>query len=729
MKAFRMILIATFISGINALLMASTTSKEEALQKAQQFYAVHVQKGLRSGVEFRLAYSDTNRDSGKVSTSDSVGFYVFNAGSNGGFVIVSGDDAVRPILAYSDEGSFPSENIPENVKNWLDYYHHEIQYAVTQASSQVYKTESSLGSTYSAVAPLLGKIKWNQLTPYNLLCPYDKKSSAETVVGCVALAMAQVMDYYKWPEKGTGSNAYYLTTLDTVATLVSANFGNTTYQWNKILDYYDQNATPEQDSAVATLAYHCGVACHMEYGTAASGGSSAYSNDAGTAMIKYFGYDPDLQMLTRSYYDLASWTEIMLNELDADRPILYGGSSVYGGHEFVCDGYDNDGFFHFNWGWGGSADGYYSISTLDPFSYDTGTSTLGFSQNQDMIIGIQKPDGINKENYEMCMAKKLTSNKTSINAISADVFNINFGYFNMGVNVFNGSVAAALYKDESFLKTISTENSVKHNSSYGYSSYDLNGLSLSGLTDGKYKLYLVYKPVGSNTWSKFRGNAMYNNNLDISISREKATVTVPAFKPDLVLTSAVQPIGNIYQNRTGRFSVSVKNKGAEYNSYMSVMIYSATNPAVSQYLDNVLAVIEKDDTKTLEIPGLIELAPGTYYAYALYDSTSDFDANGFKEVADSSFSPLPFTIYEEPDASALTLNKKISLNLRTNPVGASIEIVSDETVLQADIYNMNGQLLGRFKNSATLPAGNLDKGVYVLRVTTESGIKMIRFIK
>lgn len=847
MKKFRILLLITLFTGLSGLLLASPTSKEDALKKARQFYSENVQNGLRSSMDFQLVYSDTGKVVNNSSGSEFVCFYIFNAGDKDGFVIVSGDDAIKPILAYSDEGSFPTGKIPENISNWLNYYSKEIQYVVANPSSQTSpnttnETVSGLRTTNSAATPLLGRIRWDQGDPYNLLCPYSMKYSQITVTGCVATAMAQVMKYYEWPIQGTGSSGYTFD-LDSVSTTLTANFGQTTYKWNEMLDNYNATSTLAQDSAVALLVYHCGVAVDMDYNTSGGGGSSASLSDAGIALKNNFGYDSDLQLFRREFFNLTSWTEKLMNEIDAGRPVLYAGGSDHGGHAFVCDGYDSDSLFHFSWGWGGSANGYFSISILDPEYSGIGSSSGGYSQDQYAIAGIQKPDGVNSPSYQLGMYNfGMTSSKSSLSNISSDKFNASIGFLNWGLNSFSGYVATGLYKNGIFQKYLSRVSFSNINTYSGYN-YTFNNLSLSGLAAGNYQLYLVHQPSGGSTWFQVCGSSSLNNYLDITISGSSATITAPSIKPELVLTSEIQTNGIIYQNKTGRFDISVKNNGAEFYSYLSIYIYSVTNPSVNQYLNKGLTVIRNGETLSMQLIGSISLSPGTYNAIAVYDSTNNFSTDKFQEVDQSSFTPLQFTIYSEPDNPVMTLLKKISItggdtlyidktlslnaeikntggfydnqilafifpstgvsslgylnpltifidtdetktytltgsfdldpgnyvivlyyyldgwrsfttsnyyyisvtlhenpvsientttesmHLSSNPVEESIEIITSEKVLQADIYDLNGRMLGKFNNSVTLPAGNLNKGLYILRVTTDRGITNVCFIK
>lgn len=187
------------------------------------------------------------------------------------------------------------------------------------------------------------------------------------MTGCVATAMAQVINYHKYPEKGIGSNSY---TTTTSGLSVSFNFGATTFDWDNMADIYSLSSTAEQKTAVATLMKACGVSVNMDYGTGASGAMSAF---VPAALVNYFGYDKATAYRERIWFSGQEWEDLVYNELATVGPVYYGGTTARNeGHAFVCDGYRADGFFHINWGWGGQSNGYFRLSALDPSSHGIG---------------------------------------------------------------------------------------------------------------------------------------------------------------------------------------------------------------------------------------------------------------------------------------------------------------------------------------------------------------------
>ena len=288
--------------------------------------------------------------------------YIFTAEQ--GFVVMAADDCVQPILGYSLTGNFIAENMPDNVRDWLQGYNDEIQWGIDQqvrATSETAKLWKDLidgnskasTSKATAVVPNLLKTEWDQDPLYNNFCPYDNTAGELTVTGCVATAMAQIMKYWDYPTSGTGSHSYTLPTYG----LQSANYGSTTYNWENMPTYLSSSSTTEQINEVARLMYHCGVSVNMVYGLSVNGGSSASTQMVGNALINYFKYSSGITYKEKSSYSDANWKNLVKAELNAGRPLQYRGSgSTGGGHSFVCCGYDSDDKFYFNWGWSGRND-------------------------------------------------------------------------------------------------------------------------------------------------------------------------------------------------------------------------------------------------------------------------------------------------------------------------------------------------------------------------------------
>ena len=299
-------------------------------------------------------------------------FFVYNIGSSG-FVIVSADDAFRPIVGYSDEGVFPIENPSPEMLYYLDNLSQGRQAALQasyRADDQVqneWKTlleEGQLPSRNGNKAAFyLVKTKWNQGNPYNKFCPIAE-GQGRAYAGCVATAMSQVMNYWKYPTQGSGHHSYLHQTYGEL----SANFGEAHYDFDLMPNSISAESPVENIDAIALFMYHCGIAVDMSYGPSGSGSSSYYVPNA---VLKYFGYTNCVRLIERDAYSLGGFQALLKDQFDRGWPCYYSGQDTggNGGHAFVCDGYDENDLFHFNWGWSGSGDGFYAIDELNVSSY------------------------------------------------------------------------------------------------------------------------------------------------------------------------------------------------------------------------------------------------------------------------------------------------------------------------------------------------------------------------
>lgn len=297
-------------------------------------------------------------------------YYVFNASDGTAFVIVAGDDRAVEILAYGD-GTLDMDSLPCNVQCWLDGYRIQMEYLHAHPDVPRHQQHREQQDTL-IIAPLV-TARWDQTRPYNDQCPL--LNGKHCVTGCVATAMAQVM--YRWQFPPTAPALAGYTTSKNRITLPS--LPQVELQWDKMLDaYIASNYTDEQAAAVATLMRYCGQSCKMDYGT--SSGAMQVDELKG---LKLFGYNPSATLLVRYNYSDADWEELLLEELQAGRPILYSGESSTGiHHAFVIDGYDGSRY-HANWGWGGIANGYFAI---DAFS-------TGYNFSQSMLYHVF-PEGV-----------------------------------------------------------------------------------------------------------------------------------------------------------------------------------------------------------------------------------------------------------------------------------------------------------------------------------------------
>ena len=429
--------ILLFLSVMMTVIMtAGDVTPQQALQQAQKFL-----QQTPSGMKRSQAEVPQLKMVGRVS-----GLYVFNAEQNQGYVIVSNDDRTAPILGYSETGTLDPDNMPCNMRAWLQGYADEIawlnEHNIQPTASQNPRRTAS--AVKAPIAPLV-TAHWNQGAPYNNQVS-GYYSAGNAVTGCVATAMAQVM-YYTAKKAGliTSTTAAAMPEYTTESSyLVPGISAGETINWNQMRDTYTLSDTDAGATAVATLMRCCGVSLEMNYGDTDHGGSSANGADVAMALKSYFGYDATTQCADRSYYSYANWIELIYNELKQGRAVVYNGQSLGGGHAFVCDGYQGEDYFHINWGWGGMSDDYFKLSVLDPDAQGIGgsSSTEGYGFGQNAIVGIQLEGGtgtvLSNPNTVDLTLNSVSTDKATIAV--GETANITFNITNNSAQDYDGEI-------------------------------------------------------------------------------------------------------------------------------------------------------------------------------------------------------------------------------------------------------------------------------------------------
>lgn len=341
-------------------------------------FAEHVDPETARKVATTFLNNNGAKTTQLTDLSKAAGFpnlYIFNGEE--GFVILSADNCVKPVLGYSLTNHFVAENMPDNLKWWLQGYDESIAESIKHGEKTTEETRQSwvdllsgkmlvTGEPNRTVAPLIST-SWHQDPPFNNLCP------ANTVTGCVATAMAQVMKKWNYPETGIGSHSYHWN-----GDTYSVDFGSTNYDWANMKNSYSESYSSTEATAVATLLYHCGVSVEMKY--VPYNESSSNIERASHALATYFNYT-STYIKKAEFEDDASWISRIKEDLDQGLPTLYGGSRENSnqGHAFVCDGYDSNDYLHFNWGWSSGAQGYYSVAK----------NGHSFTRNQCAVVNIR----------------------------------------------------------------------------------------------------------------------------------------------------------------------------------------------------------------------------------------------------------------------------------------------------------------------------------------------------
>lgn len=477
---------------------SATVNRQQARQQAAQFLQQH---GAQLGTE-----PTTVR--GRRTQATDQPLYVFNTANSRGFVVVSGDDRTDAILGYTLQGSYDDANVPENLRHWFDQMTAEIEALDNAPAAARAESKPRQVSIHNAVGPLLATT-WNQGNwgnnentdgVYNIRLP--QIDGAYPCTGCVATAGAQIMYYYKWPETTQEVPGYESSLSATLNSLPAKKF-----DWDKMkTSYTSADAYSEAAYAVADLMLYAGWAACMSYGI--DGSSSSQVTLAGN-MVKYFGYDPYWKHVSRNDYLVADWDELIYNELASGRPVIYDGSSDRGGHAFICDGYDGQGFYHFNWGWGGGSNGYFKLQATNP---DGAYGFPGYVFGNTAIIGLQRCTGVTPDDpniddeWEEPVIEGLVANAFDCTldgtTISTFLQNPNDGTYGFGLGI-------AKLNDDTTLSVIDEKYEYFKNWELGRSSYWSDKLDFDlgsyNLPEGTHRLVPVSKLNGEEEeWKRCR---------------------------------------------------------------------------------------------------------------------------------------------------------------------------------------------------------------------------------
>lgn len=503
-------------------------------------------------------------------TTTHVLFYIFNDQSNNAFVIVSGDDAAYPILGYSKESLFRIKDVGSNIDKWFEGYKKELRFIIQTklpATTEIINEWNALlnGPTKSflegtVVNPLM-KTKWNQSPFYNNLCPYDFNESKRSVTGCVATAMAQIMKYWNHPAKGVGSHTYVHSKYGTL----SANYAITNYNWANM-----PNQLTSSNNDVATLMYHCGVSVDMGYSPSGSyawviSESSPIENCSEYAFKNYFDYSQSSVGRQRSNYTESTWIQMLKDELDNQRPIMYEGHGSGGGHAFVCDGYDAGNFFHFNWGWGGVYDGYFKINSLNPGTGGTGGGSGTFNQYQKAIFNLSPNPKSSAPIMGLEFYSALTVNPSPI-LVSGD-YTMSFNVVNKDAAPFKGDIIGVLIDEEYDIVNITTYYTETNGLPYDYhytQARNFSGTLTDTVLPGNYYAVILAKPIGG-TW-EIVNDGNFSNFVQVTVTTENNIVMHKPFS----ITPSV-----ITENKPVAVNFDVLNAGADFQGDFSLDLHSA----------------------------------------------------------------------------------------------------------------------------------------------------------
>ena len=540
----------------------------------------------------KLVYTDAQ--------NEQPAYYVFGRDKQQGYVIAGADDLASPVLGYVDDGTFDYANLPEQMKAWLQGYADEIAWARRHENTASTYRQASTRPQRSEI-PLMVHAHWNQSAPYNQLCPTINGTQAPT--GCVATAMAQILRFWNYPKKGTGSHSYTYNGLS-----LSMNFGNTTFDWANMPYILTDSWTSTQKTAVATLMKAMGVAMEMQYTASVSG---AYTVEAGTRLNTYFGYSSAASHYSRDCYGLYEWEDMLWNSLKAGCPILYHGTGSAGGHAFVVDGYEGNGYFHLNWGWGNVSNGYFLITALDPLNLGIGGGAGGFNTNQGALLNLrpkytgEKPDyQIESESYSPSVSgSTLSYSGGAWNYSSVSIPKVFFGFILENVNTHQVHCLEYDY----YLANLELY--------HGMRSYDVN---ISSIPEGKYYIHPSFTYQMDGEW--------YAQTMQVPVSLQNTYILNKGASSNSIsqvthaeLTGKNVKLGpKLYKGSACRLQASITNPSSTHEAYKNVYLawYNTSGTLVGvgdAMYTNIPPATTIELDKNITLPTSVQKSPQAIY--------------------------------------------------------------------------------------------------------------------
>ena len=650
---------------------------------------------------------------GSSSSETATSYYIFDNGADKGFTIVSGDDELPEIVGYSAHGN--SENLmkTEGCAAFLKAYQKFVA-AFTQGDAKARKILAEQRALKAdgryqqqKITPLLGDIAWNQETPYNKMCP-EYEGSKLSATGCVATAMAQVMMYYQYPKELKATIPAYTTATNKLK--VNAISKGEKYDWDNMLSTYTEGEyNTTQADAVAKLMFHCGAAVQMDYGD--SSGALVRPEDMST----YFGYDADLlQEVYRSFYTLAEWKEILDRELEAKRPILYGGAASYeSGHQFVCDGSDGEGLYHINWGWSGDSDGYFDITLLDPEVRGTGagTSADGYNRDCSVIIGIAPDNGSEDEplvkehslyadayeDYRKCTITK-GERKNASEQFSLTVTPV---FSNPTYNKFEGLVALGIRKDDGSYTPITQSKKVAMEAMepedpeerYEFNCIDFN-LNYA-FPVGATVLYEIYSTDNGNNWDVC---AYVENVVPFELEATSTSLTLNGNK----LSAELKSNEAIQFDMENSFDITIRNDSQR--EYLGLINFYTSETSTKPTFNK--------DSRRAEEYMCVPAGESTTRTITLYQPANENEMYVWVTDRDGEIllDGVKFKVGESTGISQITAQN----NVRISSAAGVLTIVSAESKL-IPVYSIGGQFITKLSLSAGVPVQvNLRPGIYIV---------------
>ena len=751
---------------------------QTAEQVARTFWNLHHDRDVAE-LSAPMQHLDTRWD----------GFYIFAPVKGKGFVIVAADDRVRPVLAYSFHNNAMRDSMAPGLDWWLNGWQQQVDELRKEKGGerneewQQLLAGNGIPRSLTAVAPMI-TTQWDQEAPYNDSCPtrIESGSNVRALTGCVATAMAQVMKYWNYPVHGTGIHTYNSVSFFGYGYTFgeqTANFGATVYDWDNMPNSLTTASPDVQKAAVATLMYHCGVACDMYYGSAFNGGSGSTlinipnlrQGNALNGMIKYFGYSSSATGMERIKYDDNSWTALVRGELDASRPIIYGSVPQYSsGHCFVCDGYDDENRYHFNWGWSGDGDGFFTLNSLTP---NIGPYSYDFTSGQQMLVGIQPHTGEDS----LCIIRQFpyTENfETAPTGWEAVASNIHFSYSWMVVDStgVDGNYSAGVFKtlydscdDHMYSPSIVTPGDYKVN-------WQLRAMNAS--VSDSYTLTVGTETfddtVESTTWQtrEFLFSVAEGDTVRLDFGHTTRTnsagvlidnLVIEQILEDYTITVSANPSnggivagGGTYQQGQSCTVTATANDGYTFTNWTEKGNVVSTNASYSFTVTGDRVLVANFAMLMVEIRATVDpdeaasiIGTGTY-AYGetvalILEQNEDWVFVNWTENNEVVSEEMTY-IFVATQSRDLVAHFEYtegfgeqsvhSVVIYPNPVSDKLTVEAQEAIGMVEIYNLMGTEVYSQKNCSNkveINTADLQGGIYFVHLTNDKVSEIRRFVK
>ncbi len=600
------------------LLQVNLTAQERHKEELNEIAKAHFQRHSPRNTPSRLQLADdTDSPTLLGGSSDFLpeaskeSFYVYTDNGNG-FVILSSDQRMPEVLGYSDSGTFPADSMPDGLRMLLSSYQ-DMANSLTKSTTFLMEEDPSATSGLPLEKkPLLDTIAWTQDYPFNQDCP--KINGKSTLVGCVATAMSSVMAYYKYPSQGKGSVSY---TWNGMAIL--SNFSTRYYQWDKIrgrypaVRYTDKSEglfAPEEGKEVAKLCYDVAASIKMNFGIDASSSTNT-AQLLPSSFINNFSYDPNIQVLYRTYFTRCEWLDILRKEISAGRPVIYcGRESLNLGHLFLADGYDADGLIHFDFGWGGMSNGYYHLTAITPDEFGAGASSNnGFNIDQHIYIGVQPPTEEISFLSHIILNKDLSASATKLKRTAS--FSVTSTIINKG-RAFDGTYTAMLISQDGEQYALKTADAIQLTMDQS-KSMNLSCLVPTTVPAGQYQLQIMAKDKRESEWQRAHSLTTVSSYFNARVTADSLILT-PATTFSL-LSGEVKATHDLYKGKQGDYTLTLTNGDNEFFGSIGIGARSGNSYTV---IAECIGSLEKGETRTFPLSSTVNLNAGEYTLIPLY---------------------------------------------------------------------------------------------------------------